>query len=188
MPPKPSWYADLPRIRRALKALPLVQPTTLDRSAIQDLFGIKARHANNLMSKFMGTATGSGHVVLLSDLLERIDEMSAPGGVAAAEIQRKQKNKAHLEKQQTQVRPRKIPRPPPPPAGAALPEGIRQIAPGQVLIEYSTPEELLSRVLAISESSIKDFAAFSAGLEFPSDRNGGCTSETNTATAAQAAP
>jgi hypothetical protein len=173
MPPIPRWYADLPKIRRRVEDMDDSVP--LDRKAIEGLFGLKPRQSNYLMRKFKGYAVGQSTALTRSDLLERIDELAAPGGVAAAKIQEKKRAVSFFAAEERKVRPERIPPPPPKPTAAALPSGMRLIAPGRLLIEFHSPEELLSHNLALSQSAITDFASFAAGLEFVSPRNGDCT-------------
>jgi hypothetical protein len=173
MPPKPRWYANIPQIRRRLETMPESCP--LDRKAVEMLFGVKARQANNLMIKFAGYAVGQSIALSRTDLLARIDEMSGPSGVARAVIQEKRRAVSYFNAEERKVRPKKIPLPPPKPVGAPLPAGVRLVAAGQILIEFTDPEELLSRNLALSQSAITDFASFAAGLEYGHPRNGDCT-------------
>jgi hypothetical protein len=147
----------------------------LDREAVEKLFGIKRRQANYLMSKFKGYAVGQSTALTRSDLLERIDEMSGQCGVAAAEIQEKIRAVSFINTLQRKPRPKRIPPPPPRAVGTPLPAGIRLVAPGELVIEFTTPEELLSRNLALSQSAIADFASFALGLEYAPTRNGDCT-------------
>lgn len=172
MPPKPRWFAHLPQIRRQLEALPESCP--LDRQAVERLFGVKPRQANNLMSLFAGYTVGQSFALSRSDLLSRIDEMARPGGVAHKEIQQKIRAVTALNALQQQAQPRRIPAPPPPPpTGAPLPTGVHLLAAGQIRIDFTTPEELLSRILALSQSAVSDFAAFASSL-VPM-RSGDCT-------------
>ncbi len=173
MPPIPRWYADLSKIRRRLEDMDDSLP--LDRRAIETLFGLKRRQANKLMNKFQGYAVGQSTVLSRSDLLQRIDELAAPGGVAAAKIQEKQRALSFFQAEERKARPPRIPPPPIKAAPAALPAGMRLVGHGQLLIEYSSPEELLSRHLALSQSAITDFASFAASLEYAEPRNGDCT-------------
>ncbi len=173
MPPIPRWYADLPKIRRRLEDMDDSVP--LDRKAIEGLFGLKPRQANYLMNKFQGYAVGQSTALTRSDLLQRIDELAAPGGVAAAKIQEKRRAVSFFKAEGRKVRPPRIPPPPVKLTPAALPTGMRLVGHGQLLTEYSSPEELLSRHLALSQSAIADFASFAASLEYAAPRNGDCT-------------
>ena len=174
MPPLPRWYADLPRIRRELEAIP-ESHTTIDRATFQVLFGVKARRANTLMGTVKGRRVGSGIEVFRSDLIAWIDTMTGPRGVATAEIQQKLRSDAFINTLQRKARPKRIPSPPPKPVGATLPAGVRMIAPGELLITFSTPEELCSRNLALAHAAVEDFASFAAALEFLPPRNCDCT-------------
>ncbi len=181
MPPIPRWYADLPKIRHRLEEMDDSVP--LDRKAIEGLFGLKPRQANYLMNKFQGYAVGQSTALTRSDLLDRIDEMATPGGVAAAKIQEKKRAVSIFNTEERKARPQKIPPPPANPAPAALPAGMRLIGHGKLLTEYTSPEELLSRHLALCQSAVTDFASFSASLEYALPRNGDCTVDSATTVA-----
>jgi hypothetical protein len=178
MPIQPRWHDRLPEIRRRIQARP--KSKLLDRKAIENLFGVKARQANNLMQKFDGYEVGQSFAVSRSELLARIDEMSGPRGVAHAAIQQKISSDSFLNDPQQLIRPKKIPLPPPKPVGAPLPAGVSQFAPGKVLIDYTSSGELLSCCYAIVKSAVDDYARFDAALEYPPPRNGDCTAFNNT--------
>ncbi len=182
MPPIPRWYGRLPTIRRKLQDWPVDAP--IFRKSIVELFGVKARQANKLMSKVPGYASsphshhrhdGRRHSLTRSALLEMLDELAAPGGLAAAKIQEKKDMASFFIAEERKVRPQKIPPPPPKPVSAALPAGMRLIGPGQLLTEYSSPEELLSLHMALSHSAVADFASFAASVEYVPPRDGDCT-------------
>ena len=52
MPAKPRWHADLDRIRASAAALP---SPFLDRRAVEKLFHLGPRQANNLMRSLGGS-------------------------------------------------------------------------------------------------------------------------------------
>jgi hypothetical protein len=66
MPAKPRWHADLNHIRTSIASLP---SPFLDRLAIEQLFGVKRRQANNLMRGLGGYRIGHAAVVGREDLL-----------------------------------------------------------------------------------------------------------------------
>jgi hypothetical protein len=167
MPAKPSWHAHLPKIRRELTALEL---PFVDRGAIQTLFGIRRRQANYLMRALGGYQIGRSAVVDRQELLLRLDEMAANRGIAQAESRRKASVLETLDKLRRQAaRPRRIVPPPPLPRAAAssLPAGIAIASPGELAIRFSSPEELLGRILGLVQSASKDFAGFATSLASP---------------------
>ncbi len=161
MPPKPRWHADLKQIRSA--ALKLDAPF-LDRQAVEKLFGLRARQANNLMKRLGGYRIGLSVVVGREDLLARLDQLALPRDVAS-ESRRKARVLEELNGLRNHARPRRVTPPPARAAGASLPAGVRIAAPGEMTILFSSPEDLLGRILGLAQSAAGDFAAFAAGLE-----------------------
>jgi len=93
--------------------------------------------------------------------------MGAHRGVATAETKRKSRLIEALEAVQRRPRPRRIPPPPPRPANTSLPPGFTVAAPGELRLQFSTPEELLGRIQSLLEAAVKDFASFELSLEPP---------------------
>jgi hypothetical protein len=96
--------------------------------------------------------------------------MGAHRGVAGAETTRKSRLIEALEAIQRKPRPRRIVVPPPPPprqANTSLPPGFTVSAPGELRLQFSTPEELLGRIQSLLEAAVKDFASFELNLEPP---------------------
>ena len=172
MPAKPSWHANLPKIRRDLTAMNL---PFVDRAAIERLFGIRRRQANYLMRGLGGYKIGPSAVIDRQELLLRLEQMAGRRGIATAETRRKSSVVEALEALKHQARPRRVTPPPPRVASTSLPAGISIARPGELTIQFSSPEELLGRILALVQSASKDFAGFASGLEPPSPRSCVCT-------------
>jgi len=161
MPHKPRWHADLARIRFAAASLP---SPFLDRPAIEQLFGLRRRGANYLMATLAGYRIGPSSVISREALLLKLDEV---GGERATRGQalRKARVIETLDELRSQARPRKISAPPPRRPDSALPAGVRVSAPGELTLLFSTPEDLLGRLMGLAQSAAGDFAAFAAALE-----------------------
>jgi hypothetical protein len=162
MPSKPRWHADLPQIRRTIAAM--TATPFLDRPAIERLFGVRARQANYLMRGLGGYKTGTSSVVNREDLLLKLDQMAAPRGVPSAEMQRKTRVVETLDALKRNVRPRRICPPPPRLTTDPLPPGARISAPGELTILFSSPDDLLGRIMFLLQSANSDFASFADGL------------------------
>jgi hypothetical protein len=162
MPSKPRWHADLPQIRRTIASM--TATPFLDRPAIERLFGVRARQANYLMRGLVGYKTGTSSVVNREDLLLKLDQMATPGGVPSAEIQRKARVVETLDALKRNVRPRRICPPPPRLTADPLPPGARISAPGELTILFSSPDDLLGRIMFLLQSANSDFASFADGL------------------------
>jgi hypothetical protein len=160
MPAKPRWHADLNKIRASIASLP---SPFLDRLAIEQLFGVKTRQANNLMRGLGGYRIGPAAVVGREDLLLKLDQMAGPRGYAA-QIERKSRVVEALDALRSEARPRRVSPPPPHRPNSPLPAGTRISAPGVLTISFTTPEDLLGRVMGLAQSAAADFTAFEAGL------------------------
>jgi hypothetical protein len=161
MPSKPRWHADIDKIRSAVLALP---SPFLDRPAVERLFCVRPRQANNIMRELGGYRIGQAVVVASQGLLAKLDELSGAQEYSA-QVLRKSRVVEALDALRHETRPQRIKAPPPRRLDAPLPEGVRISAPGELTISFSSPEDLLGRVMGLAQSAAGDFAAFAAGLE-----------------------
>ena len=166
MPARPRWHAKLDDIRQSLTDMDV---PVIDRPTIEQLFGVGRRQANNLMRIHHGYQLGTSKVVARDKLLAGLEKMGAHRGVATAETKRKSRLIEALEAVQRKPRPRRIVPPPPPPrpSSSSLPPGFAITAPGELRLQFSTPEELLGRIQSLLEAAVKDFASFELSLEPP---------------------
>ena len=166
MPARPRWHAKLDDIRQSLTGMDV---PVIDRPTIERLFGVGRRQANNLMRIHHGYQLGTSKVVARDKLLAGLEKMGAHRGVATAETKRKSRLIEALEAVQRKPRPRRIVPPPPPPrpSSSSLPPGFAITAPGELRLQFSTPEELLGRIQSLLEAAVKDFASFELSLEPP---------------------
>ena len=167
MPARPRWHSKLDDIRQSLTDMDV---PVIDRPTIEQLFGVGRRQANNLMRIHHGYQVGTSKVVARDKLLAGLEKMGAHRGVATAETTRKSRLIEALEAIQRRPRPRRIVPPPPPPrqGSTSLPPGFTVSAPGELRLQFSTPEELLGRIQSLLEAAVKDFASFELSLEPPS--------------------
>jgi hypothetical protein len=151
----------LPQIRHSLAAL---STPLLDRRAIEHLFGLGPRQANNLLRSLPGHTLGTSSVISREELLSQLDQMATPRA-QAAELARHTSVLEELDRLRSAPRVRRLPAPPrPAPHRTSLPTGVRIPAPGQMTIPFTSPEELLGHLLVLAQSAAKDFAAFAAAL------------------------
>jgi hypothetical protein len=160
MPAKPRWHAHLDQIRRTVTSLP---SPFLDRPAIERLFLVGPRQANNLMRTLGGYRIGTATVVSRDELLLKLEQMAGPRGYAA-QAERKMRVVEALDDLRSKTRPRQVAAPPPRRSGSPLPEGVRISAPGELTIAFTSPEDLLGRVMGLAQSAAGDFASFAAEL------------------------
>ena len=161
MPAKPRWHANVARIRQTVSRL---STPFLDRPTIERLFGVKARQANNLMRSLGGYRVGPAALISREDLLLQLDNLAGPRGYAA-EATRKSRVVEELEALRTGPRLRRVAPLPRPTHRSSLPAGVSLLAPGQMTILFSSPEDLLSRILGLAQAASANFAAFAAALD-----------------------
>ena len=162
MPAKPRWHANLGKIRHTVSTL---SAPFLDRPAMERLFGVQSRQANNLMRGLGGYRVGPATVISREDLLLQLDQLAGPRGYAA-EATRKSRVVEELDLLRSAARPRRVPSPPRRSVGSSLPDGVRLSAPGQMTIAFSSPEDLLGRVLGLAQAASANFAAFASALDY----------------------
>jgi hypothetical protein len=81
-----------------------------------------------------------------------------------AQIERKVRVVEALDALRCEARPRRVSPPPPHRSSSPLPAGARISAPGELTISFTSPEDLLGRVMGLAQSAVGDFAAFEAEL------------------------
>jgi hypothetical protein len=160
MPFAPAWHARAAEIRRAIAALPA---PVIDRAAIEKIFGLRRRQALRLMASLKGHKLGCAYAVDRRHLLSELSELMRSRGVRR-EQQRKQSVLDALSALQQEATARTTRIPMPAPVFDDLPEGIRLARPGEISIAFRSPEELLSRVLALSEAAARDYPKFARTL------------------------
>jgi hypothetical protein len=165
MPVKPRWHSKLPDIRQSLTDM---TAPVIDRSAIEQLFGVGRRQANNLIRIHHGYQLGASKVVDRTKLLAGLEKMGEHRGVAGAETKRKTTMIEALESVQRKPRPRRIKPPLPRVTNTSLPPGFTVSAPGELRLQFSTASELLERIQSFVEAAVKDFASFERCLDHPS--------------------
>ena len=161
MPARPRWHANLGPIRHTVSTL---SAPFLDRPAIERLFGVQSRQANNLMRGLGGYKVGPATLIDRQDLLRQLDRMAGLRGYAA-EAARKSRVVEELDLRRAGARPRRIAAPPRPAVPSSLPDGVRLLAPGQMTILFSSPEDLLGRILGLAQAASTHFAAFASALD-----------------------
>ena len=162
MPTKPSWFQQLPVI---LETLDATAAPVVDRAAFEKLFGVKRRRAQQLMTAFGGFEAGG------TCLLERTQLLGAMRALQGGEeYGRERRRKARVVDQLDEARrvlaARRIPITPPPLGSKALPEGV-ELGPGELRVSFSSAEELLTRLFALSQTIAEDFVGFEERVNPP---------------------
>jgi hypothetical protein len=162
VPAKPQWLLHIPEILAQLRAMDV---PVVDRGACEKLFGVGRRQAIELMHHFGGYQ--SGNAVLL-DRAALIIQLEAIG--AGSDVERERRRKARLaEKIETLHRYRaattvRIPVVPVP--VDELPVGVTFTG-GRMIVEFSTVEELLSKLYGLAQRAAAEFESFCAMVMAP---------------------
>jgi hypothetical protein len=147
-----------------------------DRQAIQLLFGVKARSANNIMKRLGGYQIGGAHAVSREMLLEKIDDLGGSEAATQPEGERKARVVEAIERLRRDVGSRRV-QPLAVPASksgtTALPLNARVTAAGEMVIRYSSPEEFLGVINAFAQSAVNDYASFADSLATVSAKENG---------------
>ena len=165
MPAKPTWLLQLPKILKELEGMSV---PLLDRTAIENLFGVRRRRAIQLMSAF-----GGGYLVGKTFLIDRLQlianlEVISRGEEFLFEVRRKERLVADLHRSRILLAGRRVVIP------AAsdthermvedLPVGIH-LKPGELRIEFHGTEDLLRHLFELSQAILNDFERFTKVCE-----------------------
>lgn len=162
MPPRPAWHS---RINQILEEVERFPAPVLDRAALETLFHLRRRQAIRLMASLPGHLSGHTGLIDREVLSEGLGKIKA-GKAAATELRRKEQLAASLQgfaqTAATRLAPIAIP---PAPVQGEFPEGIALAGPGELRIAFASAEELLGRILLLTESAAEDYAGFRARIE-----------------------
>ena len=159
MPAKTQWLSRLPEILKTLASLPC---PVLDRSCIEQLFGVGRRRAILLLHSWGGFESGNA---LFIDRLELIRQLEQIRDGAAFEEERVRRNRLaqDLTLSHTLAPGRKIVI-----SGAEEIRDLRlaglspaiHLRPGRLKIEFAGTEELLLHLYELSQAILNDYARF----------------------------
>jgi len=159
VPAKPEWLLHIPEIRGVLESLDF---PVIDRAMLEQLFGLRRRRAIELLHRFGGFQAGR---TFLIDRLRLIEELKAieEGAEFAVESRRRQKLRDHLNEVHRRLRAKRVVIE----VGRdALSSQVRSLGDGVVLkagdlhIEFSGTEDLLTKLFRLSRAAADDFEAF----------------------------
>jgi hypothetical protein len=159
MPAKPSWILHIPEIRAMLAeaGLPVV-----DRAVIQSIFGLGRRQAIDLLHRLGGYRAGSSFLIERTRLIDGLDRIAATG-VYEREEARHEKLTAALarfrrsrpaEEVRIQVSPEAFDA-----RLNSLPDAVH-LKPGKLEIEFSSCEDLLTKLFMLAQAASNDFDGF----------------------------
>jgi hypothetical protein len=159
LPAKPTWWARLGEI---VATLEMSEAVVMDRSAAEKLFQVGPRRAVQLMTLFGAHEAGGAALIERERLLARLREIRGSNTFTeetrrrrrvADELEILQRRRA-AEKVRIAVTPEifnsKV---------ESLPEAV-QIRAGHLEIEYGDCEDLLQKLVALSQAAYNDFERF----------------------------
>ena len=159
MPAKAQWLVRIPEILAELAALDV---PVLDRAACERLFGLRRRRAIDLMRAFGGYQAGRTFLIDRPKLVAQLEQLR-DGSAFRMERQRKERLAGKLEAIRRLQKGahveiavgrdalnRRLP---------DLPPGVG-LTPGALHIQFTSPEELLSKLFALAQAIGNDYEAF----------------------------
>jgi len=159
MPAKPRWWAQIPEILQRLEAFQILW---LDRSSIEQVFGVRRRRAIELLNAFGGFQSGRTFLVERQVVVRNLRQILERGDFHWERRRRTRLCEAlTAARQDIQARQVSIPALTP---SLALPDGVR-VTPGSMVIEFHTVQDLLTKFYAISQAAARDFEAFQRAVE-----------------------
>jgi hypothetical protein len=159
MPAKAEWLVRLPEIRATLERF---DAPVVDRSVIEELFGLKRRRAIVLMHQLGGYQAGRTFLVDRLRLLGRLAALEGEGDYHV-ENRRRERLQGFLCASREHLLATRIAIP----AGDAetrftldsLGPGVR-LTPGMLCIEFGQPVELLQKLHTLAQAIAREFEKF----------------------------
>lgn len=166
MASKPNWLFKIPEILARAKELEL---PVVDRAVIEVLFGLRRRRAIELMHQFGGYQAGRTFLIDRRHLIDGLERL-AQGEEFAAESRRRQHLTAGLDVLRRNHVGATVRIPVAPEVFSArmrqLNGGVR-IASGQLVIQFSSTEDLLAKLFELAQAAANDFQTFEAMTQGP---------------------
>jgi hypothetical protein len=164
MPYQPAWFHKLDEILETLRGM---EPSHLDRQAVQKLFGVRERRARQIMAGLPGFRAGNASAVLRLALIARLEETAASGAFQW-EVNRRARVVEDLDRTRRQLAARRVRIP----AAADVEERrLRDLSddiklkPGELRIEFFGAEDLAAKLLELSKAMSNDWPAFARAAE-----------------------
>ena len=161
MPQVPAWYQRIPGILARLR-LPNAPPV-LDRTAVEELFGLQRRQAIRVLNSAGGYQVGKTFIVGRDILIQFLEGIAGSPPVRQSRARQLRvaavlKEAADLaEASRVEIRP--VPAPASG-AEAGLPRAVELLGPGKLQISYEDAEDLLGRIVELASAAADNFPAF----------------------------
>jgi hypothetical protein len=163
MPSQPTWILRIPKI---IAQLELLGTPVVDRLTCERLFGVRRRQAINLMQYFEGFRCGSTILVDRRTLIDTLQQL-ADSSRYDNERCRKQQLANSLDDLHRCSRARQIVLPVPADVEYRtiydLPKDI-VLRPGELIVGFSTAEELFGKLYELARAAVDDFDRISAAV------------------------
>jgi len=160
----------IPEIRALLESSNF---PVIDRAMVESLFGLRRRRAIELLHCFGGFQTGQSFLIERLKLIEELK--SIEGGIDfSAESRRRQRLSEHLEQVRRWHKAKsvviEVDRDALPARVKRLGDGVL-LQPGNLHIEFSGTEDLLTKLFHLSQAAANDYEAFQAASEGAGQEN-----------------
>jgi hypothetical protein len=159
MPAKASWLLHVAAIRSMLAEVDL---PVIDRAVVERVFRLGRRQAIELLRHFGGYQAGRTFLIDRKQMIAALDKIAATGDYQQEQA-RHEKLTAALAKLQ-RTRPAQAVRIEVSPnifdsRMQALPEAVH-LQPGRLEVEFSGCEDLLTKLFALAQAALNDYAGF----------------------------
>ncbi len=159
MPDKPVWYGQLDTAIQSLRALPY---PWIDRSMIEQLLGVGRRRAQQILAPCVTHTVGSNGLADRDRLIAHLEQL-ARGEAAGYERQRRQKVAGEIARLREAFlhQPRVLVEAPTRIVSQTFAglQGVT-ISPGQIIVEFCSPQDALEKLLALAMAIGNDPDAF----------------------------
>jgi hypothetical protein len=130
----------------------------VDRSVVERVFSVKRRQAIEMLHDFGGYQSAQSLLVGRLELIGKLEAM-----LSSEEVVFERERRKRLDEQLKQSRPHRVRISITPTTltrvVSSLPEGIR-LKPGRLEVDFSSTEQLLSRLFELAKSAENDYDAF----------------------------
>jgi len=164
MPAKPAWFH---KVNEILESLETIEAPLLDRRAIQTLFGVQRRRAQQMMQTWSGFRLGTSFLIDRQGLIENLHELAKHDDVLH-EIRRKTRIEEELARTSAILKGRRVrfhvSNDAPSPTIEGLPHTITMDS-GELRIQFFGTEDLLRQLFELSQAIANDYAGFQERTE-----------------------
>lgn len=163
MPRHSEWIHRIPAALAELHAIP---SPTIDRRTIESLFHVSPRQALRILATLGCYAAGKSLLIERRDLTAKLEALLSSDTVHI-EQRRHERVSQHLERYRKEQKARRIRIPVAPQTASAhiasLPPGVT-LYPGTLHIQFTTAQDLLSKLFTLGQAIANDYASFEEAI------------------------